>query len=168
MGTREVNQATLDLIKSFEGIPDGDPSTVNLDPYLDPIGIWTIGWGHAISHGNDWLRGKENRKLAQSLYPGGITIAQAEVLLRADLMDAGKDVVAVVKVPLNDNQLGALVSFVFNLGLGNLKISTLLKMLNGGDYAAAADQLLRWNRAGGKVLAGLTRRREAERALFLA
>ena len=167
MATREVNQATVELIKSFEGIPDGDPSTVKLDPYLDPIGIWTIGWGHAIAHGNTWLRGKENRALAKSLFPGGIAIEQAEAMLRSDLMDTGKDVLAVVKVALNDNRYGALVSFAFNLGLGNLRISTLLRLLNAGDFAGAADQFPRWNKAGGKEIPGLTRRRMAERSLFL-
>ena len=100
MPIREVNDATVDLIKSFEGIPDGDPSTVNLDPYLDPIGIWTIGWGHAISNGNAFLRGPANRAFAKSLYPGGLTQEQAEALLRSDLMDTGKDVLGVVAVDL--------------------------------------------------------------------
>lgn len=167
MPIREVNDATVELIKSFEGIPDGDPSTVNLDPYLDPIGIWTIGWGHAISHGNDFLRGPANRALAKSLFPGGITLEQAEALLRSDLMDTGKDVLALVAVDLTDNQYGALVSFTFNLGLGNLRKSTLLRLLNDGDDDRASDEFLKWNRAGGKVMNGLTRRRTAERDLFL-
>ena len=167
MPIREVNDATVDLIKSFEGIPDGDPSTVNLDPYLDPIGIWTIGWGHAISNGNAFLRGPANRALAKSLYPGGLTMDQAEVLLRSDLMDTGKDVLGLVTVDLVDNQYGALVSFTFNLGLGNLRKSTLLRLLNGGDSDSASDEFVKWNRAGGKVMAGLTRRRLAERDLFL-
>jgi len=167
MPIREVNDATVELIKSFEGIPDGDPSTVNLDPYLDPIGIWTIGWGHAISHGNDFLRGPANRALAKSLFPGGITLEQAEALLRSDLIDTGKDVLALVAVDLTDNQYGALVSFTFNLGLGNLRKSTLLRLLNSGDYDGASDEFLKWNRAGGKVMNGLTRRRTAERDLFL-
>ena len=167
MTTREVNQPTVDLIKSFEGIPDGDPSTVKLDPYLDPIGIWTIGWGHAIRNGNDFVRGAANRAHTYSLYPGGITREQAEALLRSDLMDTGKDVLGVVTVDLNDNQYGALVSFTFNLGLGNLKKSTLLRLVNTSDYEDASNEFLKWNRAGGKVMKGLTARRNAERDLFL-
>jgi len=163
---RDINQAGLDLVKSFEGIPDGDPTTVNIDPYLDPIGIWTIGWGHAIRVGNDYLRGRENRKAAMDLYPGGITLAQAEQLLRGDLMDSCRDVESLVDVPLTDNQFGALVSFTFNLGRGNLAKSTLLKKLNAGDYAGAAAEFPKWNKAGGKVLKGLTARREAEAELF--
>src|SRR5918994_5079094 len=104
MRMRGINDAGLELIKSFEGIPDGDPTTVNIDPYLDPIGIWTIGWGHAISVGGKFLRGKEKRKAARDLYPGGITLEQAEQLLRGDLLDTCRDVAALVKAPLTDNQ----------------------------------------------------------------
>ena len=163
---RDINQAGLNLIKSFEGCPDGDPRTVNLDPYLDPIGIWTIGYGHAIVVGRDFLRGKENRARASALYPGGITVQQAETLLRADVLDKCRDVAALVKVPVNDNQWAAIVSFAFNVGAGNLKQSTLLKKLNAGDFNGAANEFAKWNKAGGKVLAGLTRRRAAEAALF--
>lgn len=165
-GVRGINQAGLELIKGFEGILDGDPTTVNIDPYLDPVGIWTIGWGHAISAGGKFLRGKENRKAARDLYPGGITLEQAEQLLRADLLDTCRDVAALVKAPLTDNQFAALVSFGFNVGCGNLAKSTLLRKLNGKDYAGAAAEFARWNKAGGEVLAGLTRRRAAEAALF--
>ena len=165
-GVRAISEAGLELVKSFEGIPDGDPTTVKIDPYLDPIGIWTIGWGHAISVGGQFLRGKENRKAARDLYPGGITLEQAEQLLRGDLLDACRDVASLVKVPVSDNQFAALVSFTFNLGRGNLAKSTLLKKLNGKDYAGAAAEFEKWNKAGGKALAGLTRRREAEADLF--
>lgn len=165
-GVRDLSDAGLNLIKSFEGIPDGDPTTVKIDPYLDPIGIWTIGWGHAISVGGQFLRGKENRKAARDLYPGGITLEQAEQLLRGDTLDACRDVASLVKVPVSDNQFAALVSFTFNLGRGNLAKSTLLKKLNGKDDAGAAAEFEKWNKAGGKVLAGLTRRREAEADLF--
>jgi len=166
-GVREINAASLELIKSFEGIPDGDPTTVKIDPYLDPVGIWTIGWGHAISVGGKFLRGRENRKAARDLYPGGITLEQAEQLLRGDLLDTCRDVAALVRVALSDNQFGALVSFAFNCGGGNLAKSTLLKKLNQSDYAGAAAEFAKWNKAGGKVLAGLTRRRAAEAELFL-
>ncbi len=163
---RDLNQAGLDLIKSFEGIPDGDPATVNIDPYLDPVGIWTIGWGHAISVGGAYLRGKANRDAARDLYPDGITLAQAETLLRGDVLDTCRDVESLVEVPLTDNQFAALVSFTFNLGRGSLARSTLLRKLNEKDYAGAAAEFARWNRAGGKVLDGLVARRAAEAQLF--
>jgi GH24 family phage-related lysozyme (muramidase) len=168
---REVPQDAVELIKSFEGIPDGDPSTVTLDAYLDPLDIWTIGWGHAVQYLGKHLKGKDNRTLARQLYPGGITRAQAESLLRADLLDRAPAVLRLVKVALDDGQFGALMSFVFNAGGGNFERSTLLRLLNAGDRAGAADQFLVWNmgRRNGVLveLPGLTRRRRAERALFL-
>lgn len=163
---REINDAGLELIKSFEGIPDGDPETVNIDPYLDPVGIWTIGWGHAIWVNGGFLRGRENRGAAKALYPGGITVAQAEQLLRGDLLDVCRDVESLVEVPLTDNQFAALISFTFNLGTGNLSRSTLLRRLNEGDYEGAAVEFHKWNKAGGRVLQGLVRRRAAESELF--
>lgn len=167
MPLRDVNQATVDLVRKYEGIPDGDPSTANIDPYLDPVNIWTIGWGHAIRYQGRFLKGEADGALARSLYPGGITMDQAVSLLHADLINAGRDVASVVGVELNDNQFGALTSFAFNLGVGNLSSSTLLKKLNLGDYQGAADEFPRWVRAGGVVLPGLVKRRAAERALFL-
>lgn len=132
-----------ELIKSFEGL--------ELEAYLCPADIWTIGYGHT-----------GNVKEGDS-----ITKAEAEALLDKDLQTFRNGVKRLVKVPLNENQFGALVSFAYNLGLGSLQNSTLLKMLNAGDYTGAADQFLRWNKSGGKVLTGLVRRREAERAVFL-
>ena len=167
MPQRDINPATVDLVKRFEGIPDGDPTTVNIDAYLDPVGIWTIGWGHAISYSGRFLRGEADRALKESLFPGGITLSQAESLLVADLIDAGRDVLSAIGVPLTDNQFGALVSFTFNLGLGNLRVSTLRKKLNLGDYAGAAEEFPRWVKANGQELPGLVKRRAAERLLFL-
>ena len=163
---REINDLGIELIKSFEGLPDGDPSTVNLDAYLDPVGIWTIGWGHAIFVGSDFLRGKENRARARALYPGGLTKQQAEDLLKADLMDTCRDVQELVTATINDNRFAALVSFTFNLGSGNLKKSTLLRLVNAKDFDSAAGEFPKWNKSAGKVLAGLTRRRAAEAELF--
>ena len=168
---RDMPQAGIELIKAFEGIPDGDPSTVNLDPYLDPLDIWTIGWGHAVTRQGVMLRGVVNRALARSMFPGGITLPQAETLLRADLLSRTAEVLRLVKPVLNDGQFAAVMSFVFNCGAANLAASTLLKLLNGGNTAGAAEQFLLWNkgRKNGVLveLAGLTRRRRAERALFL-
>lgn len=165
---REVNQAGVGLIKSFEGILDGDPSTVKLDAYLDPIGIWTIGWGHAIVYNRQFLRGAANRGTARALYPGGITLAQAEALLKQDIQEHARQLDTVLKAKVNDNQYAALVSFVYNLGIGNLKKSTLLRLVNQGAYFAVANEFRKWVKAGGKTLRGLVRRREAERKLFLS
>ncbi len=168
---RDVPLPAVELIKSFEGIPDGDPSTVNIDAYLCPAGVWTIGWGHAIVDGGVQLKGAANQARARALYPGGITRAQAETLLQADLIPRCASVLSLVKTPLDDGPLGALVAFVFNVGSANFAASTLLKRLNAGDRAGAADQFLAWDKARVdgmlKALAGLTRRRKAERAMFL-
>ena len=168
---RDVPLPAVDLIKSFEGIPDGDPSTVNIDAYLCPAGVWTIGWGHAIVDGGVQLKGAAKLARARALYPGGITRAQAQLLLQADLIPRCASVLSLVKTPLDDGALGALVAFVFNVGAANFAASTLLKRLNAGDRAGAADQFLAWDKARVdgvlKALAGLTRRRKAERAMFL-
>jgi lysozyme len=132
-----------ELIKSFEGL--------ELEAYLCPSDVWTIGYGHTkgVKEGDT------------------VTKEEAEKLLDEDLAFFRNGVKRLVKVDLNENQFGALVSFAYNLGLGSLESSTLLKILNAGDYDGAADQLLRWNKSKGKVLTGLVRRREAERAVFL-
>ena len=168
---RDVPPEAVELIKSFEGIPDGDPSTVKIDAYLCPAGVWTIGWGHAIVDGGAQLKGAANKFRARVLYPGGITREQAEALLRADLIPRAASVSSLLKVATTDGQFGALIGLVFNIGAANLAASTLLRKLNAGDVQAAADQFLAWDKArvNGVLqpLAGLTRRRRAERAMFL-
>jgi len=143
--TRQVNKAGLDLIKSFEGL--------RLEAYPDPGtggDPWTVGYGSTKGV-------KKGMK---------ITVQEAEQRLIMDLQDACKAVERYVTIPLNDNQFAALVSFTFNVGAGNLAVSTLLKRLNEGEYGSVPMQLMRWNRAAGKILNGLTRRRTAEGDLF--
>ncbi len=168
---RDVPAQAVDLIKAFEGIPDGDPSTVLIDPYLCPADVWTIGWGHAITEGGVQLKGSANRARAKALFPGGITRAQAEALLAGDLIPRAAVVARLCKVALNEGQFGALIALLYNIGEGNLAASTLLRRLNQGDVAAAAEQFLVWDKARVKgvltALRGLTRRRRAERAMFL-
>jgi lysozyme len=147
---RKINKAGLDLIKDFEGL--------FLKPYLDPIKIPTIGYG-TIQY--------ENGKKVTMKDPA-ITEERATELLEHEVNLKAQAVEKLVKVPLNDNEFAALVAFSYNVGSGALSTSTLLKLLNSNaDRTAVADQLLRWNKAGGKELAGLTRRRQAERSLFL-
>lgn len=134
----------LTLIKDFEG--------VRLTSYKDMVGVWTIGYGHT-----------------KTAKPGmRITMYGATELLRQDLVWVEKAIKRNVKVPLTQNQYDALASWVFNLGETNLRKSTLLKKLNAGDYTGAGQEMLRWNKAGGKVVRGLTRRREAEVALWMS
>lgn len=139
-----ISENGIKLVKSFEGL--------KLVAYKCPAGIWTIGYGHT---GPDVTPGQV------------ITQAQADALLARDLERFEAGVARLVKVPMTQNQLDALVCFSYNLGLGALQGSTLLRLLNAGDYAGAAAQFPRWDKAGGKVLPGLTRRRAAEQALFL-
>jgi len=132
----------LDIIKQFEGL--------KLKAYLCPAGKPTIGYGHTYGV-----------KLGRT-----ITKAEAETLLNLDYQDAVHGVEELTKVPLTENQLGALASFVFNLGRGKLLGSTLRKKLNQGDYKGAAEEFDKWVFAGGVKLKGLVARRAAERQLF--
>lgn len=145
----KTNQDGIDLIKAFEG--------VKLAPYKDPIGIPTIGIGATFY--------QDGRKVAMTDKP--MTETEVTALLQYHLLEFEKGVLGLVKVPLSSNQFSALVSFAFNCGIGNLRSSTLLKKLNALDYSSAANEFLRWDKAQGKILAGLTRRRKAEKELFL-
>ncbi|WP_173087743.1 lysozyme [Devosia sp. 1635] len=146
--TRKVNAATLAHIKASEGLRLNaypDPGSRNGDP-------WTIGYGSTAG-----VRKGDT-----------ITEAESERRLVIDLTHAENAVARLVKVPLNDNQFGALASFVFNIGSEAFKNSTLLRKLNAGDYAAVPSELARWNKNDGAVMAGLTKRRAAEAALWRA
>ncbi|WP_431635431.1 lysozyme [Enterobacter ludwigii] len=145
----QTSDKGIALIKQFEGC--------KLTAYQDSVGVWTIGYG--------WTQPVDGKPIR-----AGMTIKQetAERLLKTGLVSYEGDVSRLVKVGLTQEQFDALVSFMYNLGTRSLSTSTLLRKLNAGDYAGAADEFLRWNKAGGKVLNGLTRRREAERALFLS
>ncbi|MFY7136524.1 lysozyme [Enterobacter cloacae complex sp. SYL001] len=145
----QTSEKGIALIKQFEGC--------KLTAYQDSVGVWTIGYG--------WTQPVDGKPVR-----AGMTIKQetAERLLKTGLVSYESDVSRLVKVGLTQGQFDALVSFTYNLGARSLSTSTLLRKLNAGDYAGSADEFLRWNKAGGKVLNGLTRRREAERALFLS
>ena len=163
-----ICNAAIDLVKSFEGIHDGDLTVIGLQPKMCPAGIWTVGYGRALRSKttNAFLKGASGKAEALAKYPA-LTVAQAEAMLAFDLNDFSAKVQGLIKVKVNVNQYGALVSFAYNVGTGNLASSTLLKKLNAGDYAGAAVEFLKWDKAGGKVLKGLTLRRTAEMTLFL-
>jgi lysozyme len=139
----------LNLIKEKEGL--------RLKPYLCSAKVATIGYGSTMY--------ADGRKV--TLKDAAITESQALELLANTLGKYEKAVNDYVKVTLTQNEFDALVSFTYNLGSGNLLSSTLLKKLNAGDKAGAANQFEVWNKAGGKVLQGLVTRRAAEKALFL-
>lgn len=141
-----INKKTEELIVSYEG--------ERLTSYKDTGGIWTIGVGHTSDE-------KFKVKAGQT-----ITKEFSRELLRHDLKEAEHFVDTLVKVPINENQRGALVSFVFNLGGGAFKGSTLLRKLNAGNYNAVPTELMKWVNDGGVRLKGLVRRRAAEGALW--
>ena len=141
------SQNCYDLIKNFEGC--------ELEAYPDPATGGepiTIGYGHT-----------GGVKLGEV-----ITQEQADEYLISDVKRFADAVNQMVTVPITQGEFDALCSFAFNLGIGNLRNSTLLRKLNSGNKDNAANQFLVWNMAGGRVMAGLTRRREAERTLFLS
>ena len=130
------------LLKFFEGC--------RLTAYQDSVGVWTIGYGHT-----------------KGVFEGmSITQEEAEQMLLTELEEYEGYVEKYVTVPLTQNQFDALVVWVYNLGPTNFRKSTLLKELNSGNYTAAGNEITKWNKAGGKVLAGLVKRREAEAKLF--
>lgn len=144
----KTSNVGISLIQEFEDL--------RLNAYDDGVGVWTIGYGTIK-------------------YPNGVRVKKGDVCTKEqaleyfkyDLKEFEETVNNKVEVPINQNQFDALVSLSYNIGSGAFSKSTLLKKLNNKDYKGAADQFLVWNRGGGRVLKGLVRRREAERALFL-
>ena len=144
MANLSYSDAGFTLTKQFEGL--------ELNAYRDQVGVTTIGYGHT----------------GGSVHMGmAITQDQANQLLASDVAGAVACVNNAVKVDLTQNQFDALVDFVFNLGCARLLSSTLLRDVNAGKSADAAEQFLLWDHAGGVVVPGLLKRRQAERALFL-
>ena len=138
----KLGERGTEILKYFEGC--------KLTAYQDSVGVWTIGYGHT-----------------KGVYEGmTITQDQAEQMLLSELEEYEGYIKDMVTVPLTQNQFDALVVWVYNLGPTNFRNSTLLKELNAGNYNAAGQEITRWNKAGGKVLAGLVKRREAEAQLF--
>ena len=137
-----TSEEGIALLKKFEGC--------ELKSYQDSVGVWTIGYGH--------IKGVKE----------GMTITkqQAEEMLLEELVEYENYVLEAVNHQLDQCMFDALVSWTYNLGPSNLNASTMLKVLNAGDYDAVPEQIKRWNKAGGKVLTGLVRRREAEALLF--
>ena len=140
----------IPIIKKFEGL--------RLTSYLCPAGAWTIGYGSTFYENGSKVQEGEK-----------ITIDRADGLLINTVHLFEKSVKGLVKSSINENQLGALTSFAFNLGVGNFKASTLLKKVNKNPSdPMIRDEFMKWNKAGGKVLNGLTRRREAEANLYFS
>ena len=144
----KTSQAGIDLIKQFE--------SCKLTPYRDCVGIWTVGWGHVLGNGHT-LSDDDNRTYTQE---------EVDEFLRSDLERFEHGVLTYITVPLTQGQFDSLVCFSYNLGLGTLQRSTLRQKILRGDGEGAAEEILKYNKAGGVVLKGLTRRRQAEYQLF--
>jgi lysozyme len=148
-----ISDTGLALVQAFEGclkpVP-GKPG--HFKPYIDPVGVLTIGWGHTNHH--------EPKFTSATVW----SEAQCDAVLRADLGTFERHVEALVKVPLVQHEFDALVSWAYNTG--GPATATLWKKLNAGNKAAVPAELAKWNKGGGKVLAGLVRRRKAEGLLF--
>ena len=144
----QISENGLKFIEHFEGL--------RLSSYKDSVGVWTIGYGTTVY--------PDGRRVAKG---DSCTIEQANQYIANDVKRFEVGVSDLVKVPLNQNQFDALVSFSYNLGLGALGGSTLLKKLNAKDYVGASNEFTKWIKAGGKVLDGLTLRRQSEHNLFI-
>ncbi len=146
----KISEVGLKLIKKFEGSSSS--------PYVCPAGVVTIGIGSTLY---------ENGKKVKMSDPSISEKRMLEILKYQVKKIYGKAVKKYVEVELTQNQYDALVSFVYNVGAGAFKKSTLLRKLNKGDYLGASEEFKRWNRGGDKILKGLVKRRKAEEELFL-
>ena len=145
-----VNAETLALVKEFEGF--------KAKAYICPAGVLTVGYGTTNRAGLPGVNITRDTV---------VTEAKAEAWLLAGLDKFGASIRPMIKAPINENQYGAFLSLAYNIGPGAFAKSSALRKFNAGDIAGAADAILLWNKAGGKVMRGLQRRRSAERALFL-
>lgn len=177
---RKVPRQALALIKRFEGLHDGDKRTpILLEPQPCPAGIYTVGWGYALFHKGKPVRDKAlAMRIWRERWPKGFTRADADALLEEVAQEVCDRVLRLVPVPVNDNELGALVCLSYNIGVGEVgggddfADSTVRRKLLAGDRFGAANAFRMWRKGtvNGKlvVLQGLVNRREAERELFLA
>lgn len=147
-----LSSAGANLIKHFEGCLQ--PHAGKYKAYKCPANVATIGWGHTNHHG---------RKFDLTTV---WTLEDCDEAFLEDMEGFEKDVKRLVTHEINGFQYDALVSFAYNCGSGNLAKSTLLKKVNAGDFEGAAKEFIKWNKANGKVLNGLTRRRKSESLLF--
>lgn len=144
-----INRAAENLIKDFE--------KCKLKAYLCPAGVWTIGWGTTAA-ANVGITPCEGMVITQ---------AEADKYFNLTIEKFIAEIKPAIKRPINENEHGAFVSLAYNIGAPRFKESSALRYFNAGDTKKAADAILLWNKAGGKVLKGLIRRREVERTLFL-
>jgi lysozyme len=155
----KVSQKCIEQIKKDEGVRNR--------PYQCPALLWTCGVGHVIDPSHAKVKLADRKQLP---IPDGwdrvLSATEIDEILKKDLNRFEAGVLRLIKVKLTQGQFDGLVSFSFNVGLGNLQNSTLRMKLNRGDYEGAAEQFLVWTKAGGKVLKGLVIRRTHEKEMF--
>jgi lysozyme len=155
----KVSQKCIEQIKKDEGVRNR--------PYQCPALLWTVGVGHVIDPNHAKVPLADRKQLP---IPAGwdrvLSSEEIDEILRKDLNRFEQGVLRLIKVPLTQGQFDALVSFSFNVGLGNLQNSTLRMKVNRSEFEAAAEQFLVWTKAGGKVLPGLVKRRTHEKEMF--
>ena len=155
----KVSQKCINQIKQDEGVRNR--------PYQCPALLWTVGVGHVIDPNHAKVKLADRKQLPiPASWDRVLSNDEIDEILRKDLNRFEKGVLRLIKVPLTQGQFDALVSFSFNVGLGNLQNSTLRMKLNRGDYEGAAEQFLVWTKAGGKGLKGLVIRRTHEKEMF--
>jgi len=161
-----ITDKLIKLVSHYESLHDGDLSHIGLQPKMDPIGIWTEGYGKVIlDRDGKMIRGAENKEKAYSYHKLN-TIEDATKMLKVDLELFAKQIDK-LKLDLTQNQYEALISFSYNVGFGSLAKSTLLKRIIAKDTPANIEHaFMMWNKAGGKVLKGLSFRRQSEAMLF--
>jgi lysozyme len=157
----KVSQKCVEMIKHHEG--------VRTKPYQCPALLWTVGVGHVIvpEHGRLKLEERKNLPIPDG-WDRVVPMGEVDDILKKDLARFESGVSRLCPVSLTQGQFDALVSFSFNVGLGNLQRSTIRMKVNRGDMEGAAEGFLDWTKAGGKVLKGLVSRRNDERALFMS
>lgn len=165
----KLKPEVLKMLKHHEGVKN--------KPYLCPAHIWTIGVGHVLYQEQiklpmvrkEGYSGKIRKEFPMKIEDFRIwTMDEIDDLLTKDLETFTRGVVRLTNGRFTDGQFGALVSFAFNVGLGNLQRSTLRMKHNRGDFDGAANEFLKWSKAGGRVLPGLLKRRQDERALYVS
>jgi GH24 family phage-related lysozyme (muramidase) len=158
----KVSEAAIRMIKHHEG--------VRLRPYRCPALLWTVGVGHVIDPSHIGVKYEDRKSLP---IPSGwdrvLSMGEVDALLAQDLAKFERGVARLCPSSVsNQGQFDALVSFAFNVGLGNLQRSSLRMKINRGDLEDAAEEFMKWTKAAGRVLPGLVKRRNDERALFLS
>jgi lysozyme len=171
-----MNSAGIELICHFESLHDGDLSQIGAQPKMDPIGIWTVGYGHAVWNvaQKRWYKGEKDKDIVYKMFPS-LTNDEAKTLLRTDLPTYEQAVLRMIKRrDLTENEFSALVSFAYNCGThykNKLGISIPFKIWSMVDNRASTGVMFNYwctsvIKAGGKILPGLVRRRKSEAMLY--